>query len=171
MLKPEEPDGDILLGHLDVYHAAAIGRVVANWSRLEYEMDLVIWELARLIDDDTGPCITSQLIGPDRRLDAIISLAKYRRSPASAVKNLEKFKKAAKPLGERRNRIVHDSWYYGMDTKKHYRLEVTARSKLHYSYKHITEEELTDLDKLITKLRGQFAEIPEPIVRKFHNCP
>jgi hypothetical protein len=58
-------------------HYAAVGRVAARWAVLEHEIQEVIWDLAGL-DDLTGTCITSQIGGSGRLMDALLALSSRR---------------------------------------------------------------------------------------------
>jgi hypothetical protein len=130
---PDEPD-DLLLGYLDTYVAAAIGRAISAWALLEHSINEVIWELAG-VEKNPGACITSQLTSVARRMDALISLARLQKISAPTIGKLNKFKEKAGALAEKRNRVAHDPWYYGFDSKNHYRLQVTAKSTLDFAYK------------------------------------
>jgi hypothetical protein len=64
-----------------------IGRVAAEWSRLEHALDRIIWTLAGTLYLD-GACITSQLLGATARYKVICAQLNLRAtqdslSPAS----------------------------------------------------------------------------------------
>src|SRR5947209_6708165 len=58
-------------------HYSAIGQVAASWSILEAIIDRRTHVLAR-IDPSTGICLTAQITGIMRKLDAYVSLAHLR---------------------------------------------------------------------------------------------
>jgi hypothetical protein len=113
-------------------HLSAIGRVAAAWSTFEAVVDTGCIRLAGL-ETENGVCLTSQIAGILRKLDAYIALARLRTLPDELVKKLNKFHDKAREAGEKRNRLVHDVWYF----KQHgppERLEATARRLLRLEY-------------------------------------
>ena len=153
----DEPD-DLLLSHLDTYVAAAIGRAITAWAILEHSINEMIWELAG-VEKEPGACITSQLTSVARRMDALISLARLQKISEPTISKFNKFKQKAGALAEQRNRIAHDPWFYGFDSKNHYRLQVTAKSTLDFAYKPMTEEDLLKIEKDIQALADHFGKI------------
>lgn len=162
----DEPD-DVLLSHLDTYVAAAIGRVITAWAILEHSINEAIWALAG-VEREQGACITSQLTSVARRIDALISLARVQKISESTVAKFNKFKSKASDLAERRNRIAHDPWYYGFDSKNHYRLQITARSTLDFAYKPTTEEDLLKIEREIQALAEHFSKLRSDVMDEFY---
>jgi hypothetical protein len=72
---PDEPDDDLYLDFIDVHHAAAIAQVISVWARLEYDIDELIWELARL-EPDIGACLTAQFSTVNARFNALLAVAR-----------------------------------------------------------------------------------------------
>lgn len=163
---PDEPEDDILLGYMDTYHAAAIGMIISAWAGLEYQIDEVIWGLAGL-EPEPGACLTSQFPTVVTRINALIALARVQQVSAERINKLNGFRKRAIGLSESRNRIVHDPWFYAYKTKKHFRLQKTAKAKLDYAYKPVTEEELKEIETNILALRDQFSELRSEILHAF----
>jgi hypothetical protein len=98
---------------------ALVGRVAAEWSHLEHELDRVIWALLKVVSPEAA-CVTSQLMGATPRYKTIIAQLTLRKA---SEPNFEKFISRVNALmqstfdpQEKRNRIVHDAWYY--DTKR-----------------------------------------------------
>jgi hypothetical protein len=56
---------------------ALIGRVAAEWARLEHKLDVMIWEMAKL-PFEVGSCITGQMVGHAPRFNAISALGAIR---------------------------------------------------------------------------------------------
>jgi hypothetical protein len=109
-------------------HYAAIGRVAAAWAEFEYITDVLSVRLARAPENE-GACLTAQIAGSARKLDAYISLARERGASKKTIKDLCDFAKDTTGLQEQRNRIVHDQWMvYPSGFAR--RLEITARKKL-----------------------------------------
>jgi len=91
---------------------ALVGRVASTWAHLEHTLDLIIWDLVG-IEAERVACVTAQIIGATPRYRTIVSLLKQRKSAAFdklAKKTEELMQKTYGPT-EKRNRIVHDSWY------------------------------------------------------------
>jgi hypothetical protein len=114
---------------LPLEHYAAIGKVAANWAALELIVDSACWVLAG-VADEPGVCLTSQVAGIQRKLDALTALLRFREKPENLVKQVNKIAKDARGLSERRNRVVHDPWQTGGLLGGPHRLEASARAKL-----------------------------------------
>ena len=63
-------------GHPIIDHYAMIGMIAAEWAYFESLIDRYTQRLAG-IDDHVGTCLTSQIAGHARKLDAYIALAKH----------------------------------------------------------------------------------------------
>jgi hypothetical protein len=90
-------------------HYAAIGLVTANWSYFEAFLDMWIQRFAE-IWGDVGVCLTSQIAGPARKIDALISLIRLRGVSDPSPETLDVFSKKVQGLAEQRNRVAHDLW-------------------------------------------------------------
>jgi hypothetical protein len=104
---------------------AAIGEVVVEWSEFEFLVDISTLALAK-INNRMGCCLTAQIAGAAKKLDAYISIAQF-LGVKKTVKALNTLAKDAQGLAEQRNRIVHDSW---SSLGGFHRFEVTARKVL-----------------------------------------
>ena len=107
-------------------HLAAIGKVAAYWSTFESTLDRLSHDLAG-INSKVGMCLTAQISGTGRKLDAYIALARS-RGTTKAIPELNKFANDTVGLAEQRNRIIHDSWII-VPAHPPLRLEITARKK------------------------------------------
>jgi hypothetical protein len=150
-----EPDNGTLIPVLDPAHAAAIGTLTSQWSRLEYMVDRTIWELASPKTLEHGACITAQFIGIGPRLNALISLVMLSGCSAELVKEFTTFQGHAVALGNERNRIIHDPWSRSWKTKVHYRLEITAKKNLVFRHKPVA---LSGLNRIIAQIRDKHHE-------------
>jgi hypothetical protein len=121
-------------------HYAAIGRVAANWSYFEAVVDHCSIRLAR-VNKRTGIIFTSQISGIVRKMDAYIALARLRNLPSGIVSNLCKNADTSRGLSERRNRIVHDVWYFYHPGSPE-RFEASARRLLKVESVPTSTEEL-----------------------------
>src|SRR5665213_3643461 len=109
---PEQPPGEVLLpGLIPNEYAQQIARIVSGFAQLEYDIDIIIWELAGLADNpDIGACLTAQIGAVVPRMEALISLAHLRNIPEIQITKLNKFKERIRGIGERRHRVAHDPW-------------------------------------------------------------
>jgi hypothetical protein len=105
-------------------HYAAVGRVAGEWAFLEFFLDYYTQQILQ-IDERAAVCLLSQVIGPGRKLDAYIAAVRL-RGVSRENKTLETFATDTIRLGERRNRVVHDSWTLKA-TGSPARYEMTAR--------------------------------------------
>jgi hypothetical protein len=138
-------------------HYIAIGQIASRWALLETTIDISIWGLAEL-SDKNGACITSQIAGSARKLDAVISLVQTQQ-PTNAVliKRLNRFAETTRKLTERRNRVVHDHWILN-EKGDPVRLEMTARRLLRYQRVQVTMKELNELASLIISHTNDYFE-------------
>jgi len=99
--------------------------------------------LAR-IPQEAGLCLTAQIGGSARKLDAYIAIARLRGAD-KFIRELDALAKATAALAERRNRVVHDPWFFFADRKLTGRLEVTSRRPLRHEYVKVSKDELIRL--------------------------
>jgi hypothetical protein len=112
-------------------HYAEVGLVASSWSLFEVILDSASLKLAQF-DSHIGFCFTAQISGSGRKIDAYISVAKC-RGAKSTIPDLERFAKDTASLAERRNRAVHDPWYFHSSGSPG-RFEITARRQLRIEY-------------------------------------
>ena len=136
---------------------AAIGKVVVKWSMFELMLDMAIQDLAGL-PSNTGSCLTSQISGHGRKLDAVLALIGLRKIPDEkrAMSQMRKVADRARGLAEQRNRIVHDPWFGNMAGGIG-RYQITARKALVFEMKTGTQEELETIAANIQTLTSDFA--------------
>lgn len=159
--EPNESSDEILLDLLPYEYAEEIGRLVTGWARLEHNIDEMVWALAEIDDPNVGACLTAQFSTVHARFNALLALARLKGYSAFQIAKLNGFKDRASSLAEQRNRVVHDPWLSswavkGARSSKTYRLHKTARSKLDFSYKPVTLEELKSLREKIEEAIKQF---------------
>jgi hypothetical protein len=142
-------------------HYAALGRVAAAWSFLEAGVDTACIRLAD-IASESGVCLTSQIAGIGRKLDAYISLARLRPLPKELIEKLDKFAKRAQGVSERRNRIVHDIWFFNHPEPPE-RLEATARKRLRIEYIPTKTEDILKTAWDINDLHNEFDVLAQAV--------
>jgi hypothetical protein len=143
-----------------ILHLAAIGSVATAWSIFEAAIDVYAVSLAQ-IKMPVGYCFTAQVIGPARKLDAYIAIARWRGAD-KFMGTLEGFAKRTAQLAERRNRIIHDPWHIEGDNPAS-RLEITARRNLRILMVDVPTSAVIKLDSEITAHCQQFIEINRQI--------
>ncbi len=113
--EPEQNSEKITVPHLAAYLCMA-GRVASEWASLEFYLDYLIWQLAK-VEQKFGACMTSQIIGVGAKLRSTVALLRLREIPEATVKKFLQFEGYVQPLGLDRNRVVHDTWVYGSENK------------------------------------------------------
>jgi hypothetical protein len=93
----------------DTEHYAALGSVAAFWALFEAIVDRHTHALVGL-PHQRGVCLTAQLAGIGRKLDAYIALATLIDIPPDLAKALRKFADDSASLAEQRNRCIHVVW-------------------------------------------------------------
>lgn len=136
-------------------HYALIGKVASNWALFETSLDFLIWKIAK-VPDKTGACLTTQIAGAARKLDAIIALVRLNRGDEKLISQLNKLAETQRGLAERRNRVVHDHWI--QRGGEPFRLEMTARKVLKFEPVKVSAKELGDLADEIMKMTNNFWE-------------
>jgi hypothetical protein len=82
---PDDKSNDLTAAHY-----AAIGRVAAEWAALETVIDSASLRLAQ-IEPRIGVCLTSQIAGWSRKLDAYIALARLYGATSVIISKLNAF--------------------------------------------------------------------------------
>jgi len=131
---------------------AAIGKVIVQWAHLESSVNDGIEELA-FIDTLSAVCVTSQIAGITRKLDAYMSLAGLRGASDGTIKKLNKFYEKARGLAEQRNRVAHDPWHPPFYEHEEHpkRFEQTAHRKLRIEF---VTTQLSDLERLRANIQA-----------------
>jgi hypothetical protein len=160
----EEPE--LLIPHLDWEISAAIGSTISAWAHFEYDIDELIWELARL-EPEHGACLTAQFQTVAARFNALIALARTQNVKDKDIERINAIRQRGDALAQKRNRLVHDPWFYGWDTKASYRLQKTAKAKLIYRYDAVTKDEIKDIENAIETLHREFLDIRTEILHAF----
>lgn len=89
---------------------ALIGRVAAEWARLEHILDTIIWELAGL-DQVTGSCLTAPQFTYRARVNMILALVAKNQMSEAAVKQAKSVKKVVGEKAHIRNNYIHNAWF------------------------------------------------------------
>jgi hypothetical protein len=89
-----------------------------------------------------GFCLTSQVSGSARKLDAYIAIAQLLGADEKLVCELKAFAGRTTKLAGQRNRVVHDPWLVPTAKGVSQRLEITARKKLRHEYIAVSASEI-----------------------------
>jgi hypothetical protein len=104
-------------------------------------------------------------------MDALISLARVEHISEAHITELNRLRSDLNGPREKRNRLVHDQWFYGAESKRHYRLQVTARGRLDHTYKLVTHEELAGISEEFLALDERFHVIRSGVLSDFYASP
>jgi hypothetical protein len=120
-------------------HYALLGKVADAWARLEHLIDTCC--IALVGCDQAGFCLTAQVIGPGRKLDALLSLLKLRGASSDLQQTAKSLAGRIQGLGEQRNRVLHDPWAsVGVDDEGYIEpfegTKLLAGLKLRFARKH-----------------------------------
>jgi hypothetical protein len=135
-------------------HATAIGRIAETWAQLEFQIDRGIWELVG-VEHQLTACITAQLMSAHPRMKAFTALAEVRGASDTTLSKLNTFAAKIGGLSEKRNRTVHDSRTVDKTTNKVFKLEITAKPKVHFGFK---EEQVEDLKRIHNQIQTALRE-------------
>jgi len=138
-------------------HFAAIGSVASEWAWFDQWVDFKTIEIAK-VPAEVGICITSQISGSARKLDAYIAPARH-LGAKKALPKLNAFANTTTALAERRKRVVHDPWVLDNDTRVAARLEATARKALRFLTVPVGTAEIAKLSVEIAEHINNFDAI------------
>lgn len=143
-------------------HFSAVGRVAATWAEFEHEIQLIIWKIAD-VDFQVGACMTAQIGTSGRLIDCLIALMGLKGADEDHLKALRAFAEKVGNKQRKRNRFLHDPWYFdrdGNEKLKPMRMEITAAKSLVYGP---IEENSEKLHEFANKTRLLGAELEEII--------
>ena len=161
---PEEPEGLIPFVGYDL--ALAIIGAISGWSRFEYEIDELIWQLAGL-EPECGACLTAQHQTVSARFDALLALSRVQNVSSEHIMQMNRLRSRSDALAKKRNRLVHDPWFVAYRTENQYRLQRTARARLEHSYVPVTLEEVKEIEVSIEKLIENFLTLRRDVLHAF----
>ena len=141
-----------------------IGHVAAEWAYLERCLDNAIAWIT-LADSDDLACLTAQMMGATPRYNAIIALLthlkndpKLRDDRPQIDKHIRKVNSLLQrtfEIQEKRNRIVHDTWYVDSRRKIPAQHRNMPRKDLHHGLRVVTLKEVRSTIAAIKNLTAQ----------------
>lgn len=129
----------------------SIGRIASGWAHFEVMVNHAIWELAN-VEQHAGACITAQIISPNARFKALVSLIQLRGGTKEAVGRLNTLSGKADGVARERNRIVHDLSAVHQETGEFKQLRITADRKLDFGFVPVHLHEMKAIERRISKL-------------------
>ena len=140
---------------------ASIGRVVAAAASFEHRLDALIWSVLRL-KNRRGAAVTAQMVGAHPRLNALIALCNERGWDDAVVELRQLARKCHKPY-DRRNRVVHDAWFWNPETKGAKQLRAMPRNDLQYGLQDVDERYLASIIADFEKLNASLSDIAKMV--------
>ena len=116
-----------------------------------------------------GACLTAQFSSVAGRFNELLEVARLEKVSEVDLRHMNKIKDKALAMADRRNRIVHDPWYSGYPSNKHYRLQKTAKARLDFAYKPMPLDELTKFHTEIADLSEEFSKCRSEVLHTFWN--
>lgn len=111
-------------------------------------------------------CVTAQLIGPAKRMDALLALFRYREGSGDLCKSLKSFQGRLQQLGEDRNRVVHDPLCVKIETGEVHKLLTTAKGELKFSFEPVSKDKMARVSDDIQNAIQEFIAFKKRIDRE-----
>lgn len=143
-------------------YAQCISKIVSFWSSLEANVNLAISHLAGVYPA-IGACITSQIFTIDGRLKALQALLKLRQAPDTLQRRVNRFAEKVRKPQDLRNRVIHDQWFQGTESKAMSQLEIGAKGTLTYGFKPVPIKYLDEAREKIQEAMKEASEIRDAI--------
>jgi hypothetical protein len=152
-----------------------IGRVMVQWAQLEHTLDLAIWDLAKhghsSLDYGTLACITSQVMGPASKCEAIIALAIHKGLPDKIRSQTKTLQGRCGDAQNMRNRMAHDTWFMEIETKEVGRFRKMAKKEPEFGIKDEDDTTLKALLATIRKLYGEALQLRSDVCAELNTLP
>ena len=147
-----------------------IGLVSSDWAALEHYINESIWALAD-VEPAYGACMTAQIYTIEGRFRALLALLKKRRANKHTIALVNKFAESARGPNDKRNRIIHDPWGFGILTGSPSKIEITAARKLVFRLRRVDITELAKDQKAVHDCVIKFIEIKDRILAEIPSLP
>jgi hypothetical protein len=147
---------------------ALIGRVAAEWARLEHILDAIIWDIVG-IRFETGSCITGQMIGHRPRFNAISALGTLRGLNAKILSDIETHQGKTSELAKKRNRIVHDAWFIESGTGQIGQFRSVLPKADTFGIEDIDPEKVGDIIKKIADRCNSILQLRDQILAELRS--
>jgi hypothetical protein len=152
-------------------YAIAIAEAATSWAALEYSVNSTIWALAD-VKPGMGACITAHIFTMNAKLDALISLLRFRRAPKGLITDANTFVSSFRDAQEARNRIIHDYWMNDLRVpEKMGKMVVTAQRMPRFKIISVPIAELQSDVQKVHNRRYQFEELRRRIQAALPTLP
>jgi len=131
-------------------HLVALGRVTANFSQLEDELNRLAWDLVG--DFIVGQIVTAEL-SFKALLNLVSALGRHRLGEAALMTELQEAIAKAATAEDERNVIIHSIWFAGHTNDDVHRVKITAKRKVG---RRVQSEQVSPAD--IEKVAQHLAE-------------
>lgn len=143
--------------HVSAKHYEAIGRTIAEWAYFEHQISSWTIKLGRIHPVEVGICLTAQMQGPARKMQALLAIARHQKASQESIDELVEISKCVTSTAERRNRVAHDPWEQSEDGTFE-QLFVEARGEVKMKWKVIPISKLQNYQKMIIRLSERLQE-------------
>lgn len=147
-----------------------IGKAASDWATLEFLMNNLIWTLAD-VPPAYGACLTAQIYSIDGRIKALLSLLELRKADKTSMGRVKKFADAVRGPAEKRNRLVHDPWGFGINTGEPSKIEVTANRRLVFKMRRMAIADMAKDGIAVAEAVGTFLLIRDHILSVLPSWP
>jgi hypothetical protein len=132
---------------------ALVGQVAAEWSHLEHELDRIIWALLKVLSSEAA-CVTSQLMGATPRYKTIIAQLTLRKASepqfGKFIDTVNQLMQRSFDPQEKRNRIVHDAWYFETNRSQTAQFRAWPQKDLRFG---INPVDLAEIENALAAIR------------------
>lgn len=142
-------------------HYAAIGKAADAWASLEFEIDLMVWELMG-VKQPIGACVTAHMLSVLPKLKALRALVKLFGLDESD-KMLGTFTGEVSNYIDKRNRLIHDRRFVKASTNEVVRYEISAKKELVMEAIPETKNQLEDFQLKTIALMIDFETLCDKI--------
>jgi hypothetical protein len=138
----------------------AIGRVASEWAYYELVLDDIIRSLLN-IDAMLTTSVTAQIMGVSNRFNAIKALCSL---SANVQKKTESLRQRSYEPQDRRNRIVHDPWFFDPATQETGQFKSMPPKELKYGVKPVDAAFIDETLKLIGERTDEAKKLFEKVI-------
>jgi len=145
-------------------HYKCIGKIAAEWTYVELDIQIIIWHMAELIDGEKSKiahAMTNHL-GSETRIEILKTLVHNKTGDSIEYKQLCKFLDSdLKDLRTLRNEIIHGLYYRSPEFPDVAALyKVRAKGRLKFDFIQRSVSEMETIAQQIADLRDRLDQLP-----------
>lgn len=157
-------------GALSEQHVLAIGLVTTEWTRIENQSQIFLWQLLGL-DPRIGRCLT-QHVPFNGVWDSIFAILNELQADITDIECTKEIFKRIDVLRNERNNIVHAHWAISPESSSAKTGEATAitikaRKSLVIKHKNVPLAEIQSTYKKIFDIGQELADFGQKIIGKY----